>query len=638
VKGNGDLVAIQTGPRTESKKTEVTVLSAASKYQRISLKTKTPLSLTLPIHIRFLVNWRGDLVCVYRGAGTGSGRTEVHVVSARSRYRRWVLHTATALHYTNSDRWEFGLRGNGDIVGILRKEPTGTKMTEVHILSARNRYRSFALHAGTAHPYAPHGVQFAVADSGDVLAVHEGPGIGLGNGRPERVYIMTLASHYKEFAIGTPKFGATASSSCTSGGCDPPQTPDLAFDGNMKKFWNGCCRGYPNQWLQYKFDSPTRITGYGLTTGSGECPSAWVFEGSYDGSTFTRLDQHSGRGCSNYREQVYRLQNPSLQRIFRWRFSAGVGGNSNGMVLREVRFFTNEKDAKGATDCYAQRTLVADEGPGVGNTLHMASFEACQEECSSIGSCNSFAYCQGERGKFNCHYKSKIIGAHDAATTNQRLLKGCKSFYKTECKDTKEDSGDAKETKACYKERTLVADEGEPLGHLDGNPSLAKCEEQCASILGCNSFALCQPNSPTCYFKKKIISEKDPAAKHQAAKMCKTYYKVDCKEEKKQEEECYGERTLVANEGPGVGDRIGVDSIESCEDECSKIKGCESIAVCISPGHTQNCHYKSKKVTLDEAATSHPKKLKECKTLYKTKCKGGEKIIRFDNSGCATDK
>eukprot|EP00439_Symbiodinium_sp_Y106_P070798 s3310_g12.t1 len=56
-------------------------------------------------------------------------------------------------------------------------------------------------------------------------------------------------------------------------------------------------------------------------------------------------------------------------------------------------------------------------------------------------------------------------------------------------------------------------------------------------------------------------------------------------------------------------------------DECSKIKGCESIAVCISPGHTQNCHYKSKKVTLDEAASSHPKKLKECKMLYKTKCK-----------------
>ncbi|OLP98339.1 hypothetical protein AK812_SmicGene19221 [Symbiodinium microadriaticum] len=169
----------------------------------------------------------------------------------------------------------------------------------------------------------------------------KGPASGwVTGGRPlERVYIMTLASTYKEF--------------------------DLAFDGNMKKFWNGCCRGYPNQWLQYKFDSPTRITGYGLTTGSGECPSAWVFE-----------------------------------------------GNSNGMVLREVRFFTNEKDAKGATDCYAQRTLVADEG--VGDTKHMSSLDACQEECSSIGSCNSFAVCEhvGDRAKFNC-YKERTLVADE---------------------------------------------------------------------------------------------------------------------------------------------------------------------------------------------------------------------------------
>ncbi|OLP81367.1 hypothetical protein AK812_SmicGene38110 [Symbiodinium microadriaticum] len=103
--------------------------------------------------------------------------------------------------------------------------------------------------------------------------------------------------------------------------------------------------------------------------------------------------------------------------------------------------------------------------------------------------------------------------------------------------------------------------------------------------------------------------------------------------QEKMQDECYGERTLVADEGPGVGDRIGADSIESCEAECSEIKGCESFAVCTHGSHPPNCHYKSKKVTLDEAATSHAGKLKDCKTLYKTKCKDAPHPQRFSKLG-----
>jgi hypothetical protein len=39
---------------------------------------------------------------------TGSGRTEVHILSAASNYKQFTLHQATALGMTDPYSWSFG--------------------------------------------------------------------------------------------------------------------------------------------------------------------------------------------------------------------------------------------------------------------------------------------------------------------------------------------------------------------------------------------------------------------------------------------------------------------------------------------------------------------------------------------------
>jgi len=342
-KGNGDLVAIQTG-QTKSKKIEVTTLSFASKYQNLT-RAITPLGWLRKANHRFLVNLKGDLVCLLLGPRTGSGKTELHVLSAESKYRRWVAHRATGLHYTADGRWQFGMSLAGDLVTVMHKAPTGTKMTEVHILGKSHGYRHFIRHDGTAHELTDSKptVRFVVAGTGDLLAVHPGPVEGP-PGRPEMVYTLSFASTYKEFVLATPGKGASASRAYKG------QPAANAFDGDLGTYWNGCCKGYPTQTLSYSFSEPKHVTAYGITTFSGECPAAWVLEGSFDGKTFSKLDERTNEGCHDWVEKVYRLPFGSTQLVFQWKFSKGVGGNSNGMVLRGVRLFTDKKDMTAAEE------------------------------------------------------------------------------------------------------------------------------------------------------------------------------------------------------------------------------------------------------------------------------------------------
>merc|ERR1711957_583474 len=141
---NGDLVCIKMGPHTGTGKTEVHVLSAASNYRRFVLQTRTALHYTHGANWAFVMNPNGDLVCIKKGPHTGTGKTEVHVLSAASNYGRFVLQTGTALHYTHGANWAFVMNGNGDLVSI-KKAHTGTGMTEVHVLSAASNYQTFVL-------------------------------------------------------------------------------------------------------------------------------------------------------------------------------------------------------------------------------------------------------------------------------------------------------------------------------------------------------------------------------------------------------------------------------------------------------------------------------------------------------------
>merc|ERR1719262_1810677 len=149
---NGDLMSIMMGPKTGSGKTEVHVLSKSSNYAKFALHAATGLQLSDTSHgteFDFAAMPNGDLMCIMMGPKTGSGKTEVHILSKSSNYAKFNLHAATGLQLSNHKQWSFAAMPNGDLMCILKGPKTGSKKTEVHILSKASNFKKFALHAGT---------------------------------------------------------------------------------------------------------------------------------------------------------------------------------------------------------------------------------------------------------------------------------------------------------------------------------------------------------------------------------------------------------------------------------------------------------------------------------------------------------
>ena len=117
-------------------KTDVHILSAVSNYQQFSLQVGTILGHTNSSNWDFVMNSNNDLVSIFK-SGTSSGRTELHTMSAASRYTQFSQHIGTGLSQTN-DNWDFVMKSNNDLVCIF-KSGTGSGRTEVHTLSASNK-------------------------------------------------------------------------------------------------------------------------------------------------------------------------------------------------------------------------------------------------------------------------------------------------------------------------------------------------------------------------------------------------------------------------------------------------------------------------------------------------------------------
>jgi len=146
---NRDIYAILKNA-TGSHTTEVHVLTAASNYQVCGLRTGTALEeVGSDNRFVFLTAPNRDIYAILKNA-TGSHSTEVHVLTAASNYKQRGLQTGTALHEVGSDdQFEFLLAPNHDIYAI-KKSGTGTNNTEVHVLTAASKYQQFGLHTGTA--------------------------------------------------------------------------------------------------------------------------------------------------------------------------------------------------------------------------------------------------------------------------------------------------------------------------------------------------------------------------------------------------------------------------------------------------------------------------------------------------------
>mmetsp|Transcript_6887 Transcript_6887/g.16891 ORF Transcript_6887/g.16891 Transcript_6887/m.16891 type:complete len:456 (+) Transcript_6887:1-1368(+) len=195
---NRDLFCIKQ-TLTGSHTTEVHVLSAASSYQTFILQTRTALHETgLPQQFAFAVaSDNRDLFCI-KQIQTGTRSTEVHVLSAASNYQSFSLQTGTALHETPQG-WSFALANNRDVFGI-KKNLTGTLRTEIHVLQASNNYQSFSLQTGTAlhETGAPYDFAFAVASNRALFAIKK---IITGT-RSTEVHVLP-ASNYYSFSLQT---------------------------------------------------------------------------------------------------------------------------------------------------------------------------------------------------------------------------------------------------------------------------------------------------------------------------------------------------------------------------------------------------------------------------------------------------
>ena len=151
----GDLYVIRTRDG-QTGRVEVHALSAASGYTTWILHSASalPAGRYVAATSRLLIGRTGDLYLVLHGA-TGSGRAELHRLSAASRYTTFTLHRALPVGYTDDSwaQWLLGTADEPDLFLVLLSGG-GSLRQEVHRLGAAGGWASFTQHAATDLPMA----------------------------------------------------------------------------------------------------------------------------------------------------------------------------------------------------------------------------------------------------------------------------------------------------------------------------------------------------------------------------------------------------------------------------------------------------------------------------------------------------
>jgi hypothetical protein len=92
----------------------------------------------------------------------------------------------------------------------------------------------------------------------------------------------------------------------------------------------------------FDFDAPRQVSFYTLTSGKGDAasdPSAWVLEGSDDGTTWTVLDARSGESFAWRRQtRPFEVKDPGAYRHYRLEFTKGGDAST---TLSEIELLSN---------------------------------------------------------------------------------------------------------------------------------------------------------------------------------------------------------------------------------------------------------------------------------------------------------
>lgn len=168
-------------------------------YQQFSLQTGTPIPrLQSTDDFVFLLAANRDVFAIKKRR-TGTGSTEVHVLSAASNYQRYVVQTGTPLPESDYD-FQFGLTSNRDLVAI-KTQQTGSGKMEVHILSAASGYRAFALQVATPMDQFvfERNFVFKIGRNDDLVAIKT----SATTSNNLEVHVLSAANNYQTFSVRT---------------------------------------------------------------------------------------------------------------------------------------------------------------------------------------------------------------------------------------------------------------------------------------------------------------------------------------------------------------------------------------------------------------------------------------------------
>lgn len=203
--GIPDLYAIKKNS-TGTKKTEVHIIDGASNYKKFLYQAGTCLDETGNNFTFCLSDYNRDGIpdlYAIKKSSTGTRKTEVHVIDGANGYKRFLLQTHTILEETGSN-FEFCL-GDYNRDGIpdlyaIKKSSTGIKKTEVHIIDGANSYKKFLLQTHTVLEETGNNFEFCLGDYNrdgipDLYVIKKN---STGTKKTE-VHVMDGANGYKRF-------------------------------------------------------------------------------------------------------------------------------------------------------------------------------------------------------------------------------------------------------------------------------------------------------------------------------------------------------------------------------------------------------------------------------------------------------
>eukprot|EP00931_Biecheleriopsis_adriatica_P073625 TRINITY_DN47874_c0_g1_i1.p1 TRINITY_DN47874_c0_g1~~TRINITY_DN47874_c0_g1_i1.p1 ORF type:complete len:1043 (-),score=134.68 TRINITY_DN47874_c0_g1_i1:72-2984(-) len=115
-----------------------------------------------------------------------------------------------------------------------------------------------------------------------------------------------------------------------------PAVAANAFDDEPSTWWDGCCTGYPDQWLALELKVVKTVYVYAFVTKNEGRPVAWTLEGSHDGNNYSTLDERTQQQLQEGVKKLYAVQWPGSYKYLRWHFTQGDSLNVLGYRIEDV--------------------------------------------------------------------------------------------------------------------------------------------------------------------------------------------------------------------------------------------------------------------------------------------------------------